>query len=170
MKGRIEAHSRPGEGSVFSFTLPPAQVADVTAAGEPPATQAEAASAAAAPARVLYIEDNEVNALLVSEVLAPCDWVRLEVAVDGHSGLLRARQTQPDLVLLDMQLPDMDGLAVLRALRADPATAGLRCVALSANAMPDDIAAARAAGADDYWTKPIQFPDFLDKLAALLRA
>jgi hypothetical protein len=180
MQGRIEASSRLGEGSVFSFTLPRTTAAAVAvatagavtpgaAAGVPSAAPGDTAPATRGAARVLYIEDNEVNALLVREVLAPCDWVRLETAVDGRSGLQRARQAQPDLVLLDMQLPDMDGLAVLRALRADPATAGLRCVALSANAMPEDMAAARAAGADDYWTKPIQFPDFMDKLAALLR-
>jgi len=172
MQGRIDAHSRPGEGSVFSFTLPraAAAAAAAVAAGAPPAARGAAGPAATGPARVLYIEDNEVNALLVREVLAPCDWVQLETAADGRSGLQRARQTRPDLVLLDMQLPDMDGLAVLRELRADPATAGLRCVALSANAMPDDIEAARAAGAIDYWTKPIQVPEFLDRLASLVRA
>jgi PAS domain S-box-containing protein len=169
MHGRIEAGSRLGEGSVFSFTLPRAAGMAVAAAGVSTAAPGDAAPATLRPARVLYIEDNEVNALLVREVLAPHDWVQLETAVDGRSGLQSASRTQPDLVLLDMQLPDMDGLAVLRALRADPATATLRCVALSANAMPEDMAAARAAGADDYWTKPIQFPDFLDKLAALLR-
>jgi CheY-like chemotaxis protein len=120
------------------------------------------------PARVLYIEDNPVNALLVGEVLARHPWVQLQVAADGASGLQLARDQPPDLVLLDMQLPDMDGHQVLQALRSDPATAGLRCVVLSANAMPDDIAAARQAGAIDYWTKPIDFPGFVGKLAALL--
>ena len=169
MHGHIEARSRLGEGSVFAVALPRC---DAAAAGRPaaPATPATPPpDATPAPARVLYIEDNEVNALLVREVLEPCTWVQLETVADGRSGLQRARESQPDLVLLDMQLPDMDGLAVLKALHADPATAGLRCVALSANAMPEDMAAARAAGAVDYWTKPIQFPDFVDKLAALLR-
>jgi PAS domain S-box-containing protein len=169
MHGRIEVRSEPGEGSVFSFTLP---CADAQPAALPPANAAAPPAAAAerdaSPARVLYIEDNEVNALLVREVLAPHGWLRLETAADGRSGLQRAHEWQPDLVLLDMQLPDMDGIAVMRALRADPATAALRCVALSANAMPEDIAAARAAGAIDYWTKPIQFPEFIDRLAALL--
>ena len=117
---------------------------------------------------MLYIEDNPVNALLVSEVLVSHRWVQLDLAGDGRSGLQMAREQRPDLVLLDMQLPDMNGEAVLRALRADPDTAGLRCVALSANAMPDDVSAAMRAGAIAYWTKPIDFPSFVDNPAALL--
>jgi CheY-like chemotaxis protein len=72
--------------------------------------------------------------------------------------------------LLDLQLPDMDGLEVMRRLRAETSMAGLRIVALSADAMPDHIEAALAAGFDDYWTKPIQFDNFLahiDRLAAV---
>jgi CheY-like chemotaxis protein len=79
---------------------------------------------------------------------------------DGASGVARAAQTLPGLVLVDMQLPDFDGLEVLRRLRADPATAGLRVVALSANAIPADIQRALDAGFDDYWTKPLDFKVF----------
>ncbi len=181
MQGHIEANSRPGEGSVFSFTLP-VGTADAPAAAAPSPVAAAASAArhgAAAPAaqgdadsprpaRVLYIEDNEINALLVREILAPHAWVSLRTAADGGSGLALARDWEPDLLLLDMQLPDMDGLAVLQALRADPATGRLRCIALSANAMPEDIAKAEAAGVIDYWTKPIDLPLFVAKLKALL--
>jgi signal transduction histidine kinase len=186
MQGRIEACSRPGEGSVFAFTLPVSAAAASTsapAAAPPPPAAAGANQALPAPApqpapagpqapppaRVLYIEDNEINAMLVREILASYPWVSLRTAADGRSGLALAHDWRPDLVLLDMQLPDMDGLAVMRALQADAATAGLRCVALSANAMPEDIAKARAAGVVDYWTKPIELPVFVDKLQALLR-
>jgi PAS domain S-box-containing protein len=188
MSGRIEVRSRLGEGSEFTLVLPGA--AAVPAPGAPDATDATAAPAPAdrqptpaapdrpplpqglppARARVLYIEDNPVNALLVRELLAAQEGIDLEIAVDGRSGLERARAWQPDLILLDMQLPDLHGLAVLRLLLEDPATASMRCVALSANAMPADIAAARAAGAVDYWTKPIQFAPFLEGLARLLAA
>lgn len=175
MQGHITVASRVGEGSTFSFTLPAA--AAMPAPAPPPAPAPRPATAAAgaaarapgqAPRRVLYIEDNAVNALLVRELLAGHDWVQLEIAADGTSGLQQARAQPPDLVLLDMQLPDMSGLAVLAALQGDPVTARVPCVALSANAMPDDIQAARAAGVVDYWTKPIAFPEFLGKLAALL--
>ncbi|MCA0241781.1 MAG: PAS domain-containing protein [Proteobacteria bacterium] len=160
MGGRIEVDSTPGEGSVFSVLLPGSAAA---AAAPVPAPAAPLRTA-----RVLYIEDNAVNALLVRELLRPHEDIRLEVAVDGHSGLALAREWQPHLVLLDMQLPDIDGIEVLRRLREDPATAALRCVALSANAMPADVAAAQAAGAIGYWTKPIEFGSFVARLQGLL--
>jgi hypothetical protein len=168
MQGRIEARSDAGRGSVFSVVLPSAEAADPPVDAVPAPSTGRRSEGWKAPAHVLYIEDNEVNALLVREVLQPHPWVRLETVPDGRSGLKRAREALPDLILLDMQLPDLDGLAVLRQLREDAATATVRCVALSANAMPEDVAAARAAGAIDYWTKPIQFPAFVEQLERLL--
>ena len=120
------------------------------------------------PARLLYIEDNPVNALLVQELLATQRGVELRLAETGLDGVQQARAWQPALVLIDMQLPDIDGHQVLQALRADPATARLPCIALSANAMPADLQAAREAGFDDYWTKPIHFDRFLGDLSAWL--
>lgn len=124
---------------------------------------------AAGGLRVLCVEDNPVNLQLVRELLALRPAVRLATAVDGGSGLAAALAEPPDLVLLDLQLPDIDGIEVMRRLRADPRTAGCRIVALSADAMPDHIETALAAGFDGYWTKPIQFDRFLagiDGLAA----
>ncbi len=117
--------------------------------------------------RVLYIEDNPVNALIISELLARRRDIELHLAVDGTSGLARARELQPDLLLLDMQLPDINGLEVLGRLRADPVTAAIPCMALSANAMPDDIERALQAGAADYWTKPLDFRAFMAALDTL---
>ena len=113
---------------------------------------------------MLYIEDNEVNMMIVRELLAQRPDIAFEGAADGASGIERTRALRPALVLVDMQLPDVDGLAVLRRLRADPSTAQVPCVALSANAMPEDVQRARAAGFDDYWTKPIDLGDFLKAL------
>ena len=174
MGGRIEVQSQPGVGSEFTVLLPagdgdapaPPQVQPAHAVAPVPAV--DRAGTAVRPGRVLYIEDNLVNALLVQEVLVPHPWVQLSVAADGRSGLQMALHEQPDLVLLDMQLPDMSGEEVLHALRSEPATAALRCVALSANAMPDDVDAAMRAGAMAYWTKPIDFPAFVSQVAALL--
>jgi signal transduction histidine kinase/ActR/RegA family two-component response regulator len=120
--------------------------------------------------RVLYIEDNEVNALIVSELMATVPGYELEIAVDGASGLARAFARPPELVLLDMQLPDMDGFEVLRRLREAPATAALPVVALSANVMSDQVGRGLAAGLTDYWTKPLDMPRFLQQLALLLPA
>ncbi len=75
---------------------------------------------------------------------------------------------QPVLVLIDMQLPDGDGMDVLRQLRADPATCHLTCIALSANAIAEDVQRARAAGFADYWTKPIDLANFLIELDRLV--
>jgi PAS domain S-box-containing protein len=126
-----------------------------------------AGAAPAAPLRVLCIEDNPVNLLLVQEIFALRPGMTLASAIDGGSGLAQALVDPPDLLLLDMQLPDIDGTEVMRRVRAEPRLAGCQIVALSANAMPKDIEAALAAGFDDYWTKPIDFERFLARLDAL---
>ena len=117
--------------------------------------------------RVLYIEDNPVNALIISEMVARRTDLSLLVATDGASGVRQAQELLPELILLDMQLPDFDGFEVLRQLRAEPRTAGIRCIALSANAMPADIQRALNAGLSDYWTKPLDLKAFMAALDAL---
>lgn len=155
MGGSVALVRTGSEGSLFELRLPRAEL--------PP----DAATSAARPA-LLYVEDNEVNMMIVRELLTQRPHIAFHGAPDGESGLRSARELQPALLLLDMQLPDIDGLEVLRRLRADPATAGIRCVALSANAMHEDVQRARAAGFDDYWTKPIDLALFLDALDSLL--
>jgi PAS domain S-box-containing protein len=151
--GTLELESTPGQGTTVTVRL------RLAARAEPAWVEPGVAPHAPAPhapaGTVLYIEDDPVNVLLIEEYLRPLEQVALVVAADGASGLARARECRPDLVLLDMQLPDMDGLAVLQALKADGATAALRVVALSASAMADQRADALALGVEDYWTKPI---------------
>ena len=117
---------------------------------------------------VLYIEDNPVNALLVEQVLHEWNEVRFLLAGDGKRGIELARGEAPDLVLLDMHLPDMTGLEILLELRADERTKGLCIVALSASATSDEMYDARSAGVDDYWTKPLDPQPFLDDVRRLL--
>ena len=112
------------------------------------------------PYRLLYIEDNPVNTLVVEELVARRKDIELRCAADGRRGLTAAQDWLPHLILLDMQLPDLDGYAVRAELRTLAATSAIPCVALSANAMPDDIQAALNAGFADYWTKPINFQIF----------
>jgi CheY-like chemotaxis protein/anti-sigma regulatory factor (Ser/Thr protein kinase) len=169
MHGRIEVASSPDSGTCFELVLGAAQ------APQAPSTQPPPAAPAGSPARridrsgtVLYIEDNPVNVLLVEELLGSCTSLRVESAGTGALGVARARSLRPDLILVDIQLPDFDGFEVLRRLRAQPETADIRCVALSANAMPEEVALAMQAGFVDYWTKPIAFAGFLGALDALL--
>ena len=164
MGGRLQLHSRLGEGSEFRVWLP---LAEAPAATPTPAEEGAAAAATADTLSVLYVEDNAVNVLVMRELVALRPNITLHVAVDGHGGIEAALQHQPDLVLVDMQLPDMDGHELLRRLRAQSLPSTL--IALSANAMPDAVAQARAAGFDDYWTKPIDVTRLLaglDRLAA----
>jgi CheY-like chemotaxis protein len=117
---------------------------------------------------VLYIEDEPLNAVLMAEVFRTQPNWKLHLAEDGTSGLRLARDALPDLVLIDMNLPDMNGLTLIRRLRADPLTRQLCCIALSADAMREQIEAALAAGFDDYWTKPIDVHRVLGDLMRLL--
>jgi len=171
MGGSVHVQSAPGVGSVFEVRLPSASSAAALPAAPPVEHPKElAAGAAQAPARaarLLYIEDNPVNALIVRELIAQRGNLTLDEADDGTSGIHSARERRPDLILIDMQLPDFDGLEVLRRLRADPSTAAIPCIALSANAMPEDIQLALGAGFADYWTKPLDFRVFLGALDTL---
>ena len=117
---------------------------------------------------MLYIEDNPINAMLVQELVALRPVVALTTAIDGASGVQQALAAPPDVLLVDMQLPDTDGLDVLRRLRASPALAQTVFIALSANAMVDDMARAREQGFADYWTKPIDYGRFLAALDDLI--
>jgi CheY-like chemotaxis protein len=105
--------------------------------------------------------------VIVEELLGRRSDLALSIAVDGASGVEKAARLLPDLILLDMQLPDFDGFEVLRRLRAAPTTAAIPCIALSANAMPEDIERALGAGMSDYWTKPLDFEAFMASLDVL---
>src|SRR5207253_1853043 len=111
---------------------------------------------------VLYIEDNLSNVKLIEKLLIHRPDVRLMTAMQGQLGLDLARQHLPDLVLLDLQLPDIPGDEVLRRLRATPETRDLPVVMISADATPRQIERLRAAGALAYLTKPLEVQKLLD--------
>jgi CheY-like chemotaxis protein len=104
---------------------------------------------------VLYIEDNEVNQVLMAGMLAHRPAIDLRMAGLPEEGLAMAQADPPDLVLLDIQLPGIDGFEVLRLMRELPALRRVPVIAVSANAMPDDLEDARRAGFADYLTKPV---------------
>ena len=145
----------------------PAPSSPEPAAAAPPAVPQSLATARDHPLSVVYIEDNALNLLLVETMLAPRHDVVLHSATDGRTGIDAVRRLHPDLVLIDMQLPDLDGYQVLRHIRNDEALASSLCVVLSADNAREEIRRALAAGFDDYWTKPIDIPRFLGAIDAL---
>ncbi|MBQ0943969.1 PAS domain-containing protein [Ideonella sp. 4Y16] len=170
MGGRLAVSSQIGQGSVFRVDLaavvPPEQ-STVPASRQGTARSPVPPSAPTqGPIEVLYVEDNAVNELLVSQALSLRPRFHLRTAGDGAEGLALAARHAPRIVLLDMQLPDCHGLELLQRMRQLPALAGSRFMALSANAMPDDMQAALAAGFHDYWTKPLDVQRFLDDMDA----
>ncbi len=120
-------------------------------------------------ARILLIEDNEMNRDMLSRRLARKGY-DVVIAVDGEEGLEKARAEQPDLVLMDLSLPNIDGWEATRLLKADEATRSLPVIALTAHAMQGDRERALDAGADDYDTKPVDFQRLLNKIEALIPA
>jgi PAS domain S-box-containing protein len=167
MDGELRLQSHAGDGCTFTLALPAGTPGDSAAAA--PSTEPAAAHATdTEPREVLYIEDEPLNAVLMEEVFRTQPQWHLLLAEDGASGVRIARESQPDLVLIDMNLPDMNGLTLIRRLRADPLTRRLCCIALSADAMREQIEAAMAAGFDDYWTKPIDVHRVLGDLMRLL--
>jgi len=120
-------------------------------------------------ATVLLVEDNELNREMLSRRLQRKGF-RLLIAVDGLAGVAAAREQRPDLVLMDMSLPGIDGWEATRRLKADPATRAIPVIALTAHAMADDRASALAAGCDEFDTKPVDLDRLLAKMTRLLAA
>jgi signal transduction histidine kinase/CheY-like chemotaxis protein len=161
MSGQVDASSVVGEGSTFTITLPraadmiqiPAQLG--TAAREPPG----ALEGRAAVIRILYIEDNPANIEVVSRFLRSRPGVRLQSVMSGQTGLETAIRDVPDLLLLDLHLPDLSGDEILRQLHALPVTAGMPVVILSAEAAPEVIRDMRSRGVIAYLTKPLDLAE-----------
>jgi len=117
--------------------------------------------------KILLIEDNEMNRDMLSRRLTMRGF-DVAVAIDGASGAAAATAGQPDLILMDVSLPDMDGFEVTRLLRSQPATASIPVIALTAHTMETDRLRAAEAGCQDYDTKPVDLARLLGKITALL--
>ncbi len=166
MGGSLSASSQPGVGSVFTLDLAAAP-ADAKSSPLPAALAARRVEVGGAFS-VVYIEDDASNALLLEQVFATMPGGSLRVARCGADGLAAVQNDPPDLVLLDLNLPDISGFEVLARLRANPRTRALICVALSADAMPDNIQRVRDAGFDDFLSKPIEIDGFVSRIGDLL--
>src|SRR3982750_1007735 len=117
--------------------------------------------------RILLVEDNELNRDMLSRRLERKGFDVL-IAADATEGLSMARAQSPDLILMDMRLPDLDGWNATRQLKADDMTRGIPVIALTAHAMDRDRALALAAGCDDFDTKPVEMERLLSKIETLL--
>jgi len=166
MGGTLELASSSPHGSVFQVEL---RAAASPVAGVPlPLFTRPLALDRQREITLVYVEDNLANLSLIEAVLAPYAGWTLIPALQGQLGVELAREHAPDLVLLDLHLPDIPGDEVLRRLRADPRTAAVPVVVISADATPKSIERLRAAGADAYLTKPLDVKLFLRTLERLL--
>jgi PAS domain S-box-containing protein len=170
MGGKIGVESTVGEGSVFWIELnlipQPLVLTPPAESLVPDPLRLEGA----APLRtLLYVEDNPANLMLVEDLIARRPDIRLLSAADGYRGIKIARDTVPDVILMDINLPGINGLQALKILAEDPATAHIPVIALSANAIPRDIEKGLEAGFFRYLTKPIKVAEFMSTLDVTLQ-
>jgi CheY-like chemotaxis protein len=169
MGGEIGVESTVGLGSVFWFELNSAAAPQLVIDRASPETDSQAQVHHGAPLRtLLYVEDNPANLMLIEQLIARRPDMRLLTAIDGNLGIQIARARQPEVILMDINLPGISGIEALRILRQDPSTAHIPVVALSANAMPRDIEKGLQAGFFRYLTKPIKVNEFMQTLDVAL--
>ncbi len=165
MGGTLRARSNEAEGSTFILELPRADASPMPQALD---DDAELPLASYRQRVVHYVEDNETNVEVMRGILALRPQITLEVSMLGLEGLAAIRRRKPSLILLDMHLPDIDGLALLRQLQADPETSDVPVIVVSADATEASIRQAIGAGATHYLTKPVNVPQFLGALDDML--
>ncbi|PKO32035.1 MAG: hybrid sensor histidine kinase/response regulator [Betaproteobacteria bacterium HGW-Betaproteobacteria-9] len=171
MGGEIGADSTPGVGSVFWVEMalteaPQSPAQDGVLPGEAPRPDALPGTP---HHTLLYVEDNPANLELVEQIIARRTDLRLLGAADASVGIEFARVYQPEVILMDINLPGISGIEALKILRTDPATAHIPVIALSANAVPRDIQKGLEVGFFNYLTKPIKVAQLMDALDAALR-
>ena len=172
MGGQLDARSTEGMGATFTLCLP-GILLPVTPASEAPPTPAANANTPTGTRHMLYVEDNLANSEVVRAALEAHPWIRLSIAPTIEQGLAvlhnRLQGPRPDLILLDVHLPDASGLEFLRLVKANPETSGIPVIIVSADAMPEQIETALAAGAACYLTKPVQINSLLLQVSQLLQ-
>ncbi len=169
MDGHIGVSSEAGVGSIFWIELrAAASVPEPVPPGLPRPDLAGALLDNSAPVTLLYVEDNPANLTLVEEIVRYCPQLQLLTARDGRLGVEMARSHLPQLILMDINLPHINGTDALQLLRADPRTAHIPVIALTANAMPGDVERSMALGFYRYLTKPINLDEFTEAINSAL--
>ena len=170
MGGSIGAESTVGVGSVFWVELRLASAPELVFRDSERAALPPAVPQGTPRRSVLYVEDNPANLELVEQLIARRPDLRLMSAPDGHLGVEFARAHQPDVILMDINLPGISGIEAMQILHADPRTAHIPIIALSANAVPHDIEKSLEAGFFSYLTKPIKVERFMATLDTALKS
>jgi CheY-like chemotaxis protein len=170
MNGRLTVESVAGEGSTFTVDLPLALSPQDEAliAGPQGYDEGSGSDSPRRPATLLYIEDNLANLALVETILSSRPELNLLAALKGEMGLNLAWKYAPDVVLLDLHLPDLQGIEVLRRLRADPRTKDVPVIVVSADATAESVARLNAEGARMYLTKPIDVEELIGAVDQIL--
>ena len=171
MKGTIGVESARGVGTEFWVDFPASNGPELGVPTEVAVARLQAVAAAPASSvqrTLLYVEDNPANLALVEQLIERRSDLKLLTAVNGHLGIVLARACQPDVILMDINLPGLSGFGCLKLLQNDPTTAHIPVMALSANAVPRDIEKGMEAGFFRYLTKPIKVVEFMDALDVAL--
>lgn len=170
MRGKLDFVSEEGVGTTFWIDFPIATEWNDEPIQKPSGTKnyAPASLNVTRSCKVLYVEDNPTNVRLLRQIFDRYPQLELEVAEEAFLGIYKARSLNPDLVILDINLPGMDGYEVLSVLKSDPSTSAIPVIGLSANAMPYDIERGRSAGFFDYLTKPVDIHRLIDVFNQLL--
>ena len=170
MNGTLDFPSAEGVGTVFWMDFPvDAEWTTETTPQQRKKDYSMVALEVKRNCKVLYVEDNPTNVRLLQQIFARYPQLELEIAEEAFLGIYKARSTKPDLIILDINLPGMDGYEVLSVLKNDPVTDGIPVIGLSANAMPYDIERGRSAGFFDYLTKPVDINRLINVFNKLLR-
>lgn len=169
MQGKLDFSSTEGIGTTFWMDFPMATEWNVdTLVPSRKKDYSPAELQVKRRCKVLYVEDNPTNIRLLQQIFARYPQLELEVAEEAFLGIYKARSSNPDLIILDINLPGMDGYDALLVLKKDPATSKIPVIGLSANAMPYDVERGRTAGFFDYLTKPVDIHQLISVFNKLL--